>query len=562
MPIVENDDIIGLQLQTQHVRDIAPVRAFTKLRSIDCCGDFNDFNKQGQLVDLSPLRGLPLTNARIMSSPVSDLTPLQGMALTDINIERTQVSDLTPLKGMPLKNLNIYSTPVSDLTPLKGAALESLQATATQVEDLSPLKGMPIKALQCVGSRVSDLSPLKGMPLQMLLCDRTAVSDLTPLKGMPLRMLGCGNTPVSDLSPLKGMLLDDINFGNTQVLDFSPLKGMPLKILTCDFKAQRDATILRDITTLENINSKPAAEFWQEVAGQTKADRKAAEYALSIGGMVQVNEQDRKLDNVADLPREPFRLTTVDLHSNQQVSDAGLANFKDCKNLTRLVLNKTKVSDAGLANFKNCKELTYLDLGGNDRVSDVGLAHFAGCKNLAVLVLWQTQVRDKGLAYFKDCKNMTKIWLDSTKVSDAGLKNLTAMTKLEELYLNNEAPNVTGAGIDELTKALPKCRIEWDAPDHRAADYVLSIGGTVQVNEQDRNLGEEADLRIYPFRLTAVDLKGKQAKDEGLANFRDCRYLKAVHLQKTKVSAKGIEGLKKALPKCKIEWDGGVIEPN
>jgi hypothetical protein len=27
------------------------------------------------------------------------------------------------------------------------------------------------------------------------------------------------------------------------------------------------------------------------------------------------------------------------------------------------------------------------------------------------------------------------------------------------------------------------------------------------------------------------------------------------------VTAKGVEGLAKALPKCKITWDGGVIEP-
>ena len=32
-------------------------------------------------------------------------------------------------------------------------------------------------------------------------------------------------------------------------------------------------------------------------------------------------------------------------------------------------------------------------------------------------------------------------------------------------------------------------------------------------------------------------------------------------LTKTKITAAGIDGLKKALPQCKIEWDGGVIEP-
>ncbi len=35
--------------------------------------------------------------------------------------------------------------------------------------------------------------------------------------------------------------------------------------------------------------------------------------------------------------------------SCNEVTDAGLANFKDCKDLTYLALTGTKVSDAGLA---------------------------------------------------------------------------------------------------------------------------------------------------------------------------------------------------------------------
>jgi len=45
---------------------------------------------------------------------------------------------------------------------------------------------------------------------------------------------------------------------------------MPLKELICDFMPERDAKILRSITTLETINGKPAAEFWKEVKGKEK----------------------------------------------------------------------------------------------------------------------------------------------------------------------------------------------------------------------------------------------------------------------------------------------------
>ena len=49
------------------------------------------------------------------------------------------------------------------------------------------------------------------------------------------------------------------------------------------------------------------------------------------------------------------------------MSDAGLAHFKDCKNLTFLHLDGTQVGDAGLAHFKDCKNLTDLELRPDPR---------------------------------------------------------------------------------------------------------------------------------------------------------------------------------------------------
>jgi hypothetical protein len=40
---------------------------------------------------------------------------------------------------------------------------------------------------------------------------------------------------------------------------------MPLTEVRCNFKAERDAAILRSIKTLETINGEPAKDFWKEV---------------------------------------------------------------------------------------------------------------------------------------------------------------------------------------------------------------------------------------------------------------------------------------------------------
>ena len=48
--------------------------------------------------------------------------------------------------------------------------------------------------------------------------------------------------------------------------------------------------------------------------------------------------------------------------------------------------------------------------------------------------------------------------------------------------------------------------------------------------------------------------------DTGLAYLKDFKKLTKLFLQKTRVTAAGIDELKKALPLCKIEWDGGASQ--
>src|SRR5262249_47824817 len=105
-------------------------------------------------------------------------------------------------------------------------------------------------------------------PLEVLTLGSTPVSDLSPLRGMPLTDVELNDTPVSDLSPLEGMRLTFLAVSGSRVPDLSPVKGMPLTKLSLTFRPERDAEIVRSLTTLQFINDKPAAEFWKEVDGK------------------------------------------------------------------------------------------------------------------------------------------------------------------------------------------------------------------------------------------------------------------------------------------------------
>jgi formylglycine-generating enzyme required for sulfatase activity/serine/threonine protein kinase len=204
--------------------------------------------------------------------------------------------------------------------------------------------------------------------------------------------------------------------------------------------------------------------FRVAIVGDLKAkandpDRKAAEYVLSIGGSVSINDEGGERD-VATLPREAFRLTRIDFRGgNNQVSDAGLAVFKDCTNLTILNLEGTPVGDAGLAHFKKCMDLKLAWLGFT-KLTDAGMAPFKDWKNLAVLNLGETAVGDVGIANLKECTNLKELWLQRTQVGDSGLVHLRNLKELRQLHL--EKTDVTGTGIEQLKKNVPQARIFWD----------------------------------------------------------------------------------------------------
>ncbi len=215
--------VTRLKFISDEVWNIAPVRALRGLQTLDCNGS-DQRGRKGKVVDLSPLRGLPLTDLTCVSTLVFDLSPLRGMPLTRLNYGNSSAFDLTPLQGMPLNWLCFSSTPLSDLTPIRGLPLTYLQIDATHVTDLSPLRGMQLTQLYIAESPVSDLSPLAGMPLNRLSCKSTKVTDL------------------------------------------AQIKQFPLKYLWLDFRPARDTALLRSMPTLEYINDQPVAEFWKSVA--------------------------------------------------------------------------------------------------------------------------------------------------------------------------------------------------------------------------------------------------------------------------------------------------------
>lgn len=69
------------------------------------------------------------------------------------------------------------------------------------------------------------------------------------------------------------------------------------------------------------------------------------------------------------------------------------------------------------------------------------------------------------------------------------------------------------------------------------------------------------DCCISTQNLVVLRLSTTQVSDPGLAALAGCPKLTELSIKNTKATEAGVKKLAAALPLCKIEWDGGVIEP-
>lgn len=602
------DGVVTEVLLMGDVADLNPVRAFVGLKFLSC----DQLDGGRVLKDISPLKDMNLTSLTLHYTPITELSPIKHMKLTTLDLsDNFEFRDLSPIQDHPtLTSLNVSGCGLRDLSLLRGLKLTQLKMGRAGDVNLSPLKAMKLTSFHCYECDLVDLSPLKGMPLTELVCCRTRVSDLSPLQGAPLVFLNCSGTAVKDLSPLKGAPLEDIRFTPRNITKgFEVLRGMTsLKVIgvhdtqswpAAEFWARYDKgefTSAHPFSDAEaqRVAALPAAE--QVAAVRTELLKRNPDFTGNVEHKIEdgvVTELIVVTDNVTDL--SPIRvfggLRALDCRRTQPIEQSkpfpDLAPLKEMNlaHLTSLNLQLTKVTDADLALFKDCKKLQSLVLNGT-RVTDAGLAHFKDCTDLQVLVLYHTQITSQGLAFFQRCTNLRVLHVGFTDVGNAGLALLKDCVALEEVelrfsrvtdaglahfkncenltYLNLTATNVGDAGLEHLERCQKLKVIALDLTGVTDAGMarlkeLKSLEHLIVPNQPITNAGL-AHLKECK-KLTFLNVDGTKISDAGLRHLAECKNLTFLKALKTQVTAGGIDMLKRALPECKIEWDGGVVEP-
>ena len=507
----------------------------------------------------SHLRQLPkLSDLRFVNSLITD-NSLES--LRQNNLMNMELRNCSRLTDDGLKH-------VAAFRKLTSLTLESASTTDRGVEHLrshGTLSTLKLRTPACTDGCLDAVATMKSL----------SRFDVT-------------SVPITDtgLAKLHGLTsLTWLYLNGTQVTSAGAAKlkaALPKCVVTGDFAA---GTSGGKTTTLEDPN------------------RRAANYVLKIGGAVGVDDQPGEIKAVAKLPSGAFRLTLVNLTNNPQVTDAGLANLKDCPELTTLALQGTKVSDSGLIHFKDCQKLASLNLY-DTTVSNTGLAHFKDCKNLGVVMLGNSQVTDDGLAQFKNsqaltylelagtkvtnaglahlknCSNFGVIGLGNTQVNDAGLAELKGCKKLWSFAISGE--QITDAGVAHL-KEIESLR-NLALYDTGITDLSLAhLKSGPKIRQLTLNNSKITNAGLANLKdnqnLTHLSLLGTPVSDPGLLHLKGCASLTELNLDKTgvtntglahltsltklqhlflrgtQVTSTGIATLQTALPNCKIEWD-------
>ena len=192
-----------------------------------------------------------------------------------------------------------------------------------------------------------------------------------------------------------------------------------------------------------------------------------------------INESELKGELTED---DLAKVTSMDLFGDG--TDEMMKDVAKLKNLTSLDLQNAKITDAGMKQVAKLENLTSLNLGGT-KITGSGLKELQGLEKLDVLYLHETSVTDAGLEKISKLNNLTKLWLQgNNQVTDLGMKEVAKLKNLNEIYLPPKITDVglkelvvlkkltvldiigtrvTKTGVDELQKALPKCKITHNA---------------------------------------------------------------------------------------------------
>jgi serine/threonine protein kinase len=299
-----------------------------------------------------------------------------------------------------------------------------------------------------------------------------------------------------------------------------------------------------------------------------KANRNAAEAIIRRGGVVCVEclgqpNVTPPISNVELLPREPFRVHTVQFTTGRDLDESDLVPLEELEDLYIISLFHSRVSHVlyHLARARKLNQVSILSVPFNadgikplawfpslqhvylvdSSVTDDMLAAVSLPPNLGSLGLDGSAIGDATVAHLREFAGLAYLSLARTKVTDAGVKHLKRSFSLTHLDLVS-----TDTGDEALrhVKELPRLRgigCGRRTTDQGLADFlaarddleILSLSYTKVTDSGLKAVSRQQQLR-------SLALTGLPITDAGLEHIRSLKQLTTLDMPFTRVTDKGL----------------------
>lgn len=291
-----------------------------------------------------------------------------------------------------------------------------------------------------------------------------------------------------------------------------------------------DLALVSDIPTLEYLTA--------NTRGVTDKglEKLKGHPALKTLDLTQSEIKDAGLAHLSELPK----IEEVNL-KRCNVTAAGYVSLAKVKTIKRIRAAQTNFDGDCLAALKDCTQLELLDLQDCSRVPIADWKTLENFKKLKFLRLWGSTVQDGTLDFITGAESLRVLSLDATDVGEEGLKKVTGLTNIQELYLNGSS-NVFSPALAPVG-SFKKLAI-------------LELRSTSINSKGMPHLSGLSNLKVLDLSETAV-------ADEGLASLKDLTNMENLNLYNTRSTDAGLvylQGMKKLkrlnLDKCKITQAG------
>ena len=235
-------------------------------------------------------------------------------------------------------------------------------------------------------------------------------------------------------------------------------------------------------------------------------------------------------------------LIGLDVSVCRNLDAASFEAIGECSSLVFLSAASTGISDRNLLSLAKLTKLAALDLDSCDGITDASCDELARIKSLRGLSLQKTafeknRVADSGLEKLTALRNLERLNLAGNAVKNDGLKLLARFPELREVDLGILA--IDDAGLAHLPAVKT---LEW-----LNVRYSEGFGGVIITNAGISSIGKVSGLKS--LNLTGA----KRISDDCLSDLESLSALQELNLSAAGISVTGVERLRKALPKCRIE---------